>query len=252
MQLHLSAQRLDDRRALLRQLDQLRRGLDARDASQSYDQFERQAADLLAGGAARAFDLSREPGKLIERYDTSMFQCGFKVFEPSALGKQMLLARRLIEAGAGFVTVQSAGWDFHADANNPGIKPGMEMLGRPLDKALSAFLEDLEARGLLDKVLTIVTGDFGRTPKINPRGGRDHWANLCTLAFFGGGLKMGQVIGKSDRTNSAPASDPISTPNLLSTIMHALFDVSILRVTRGMPSKLVKLIEDHKPITELL
>ncbi len=252
MQLHLSAQRLDDRRALLRQLDQLRRGLDARDASQSYDQFERQAADLLAGGAARAFVLSREPGKLIERYDTSMFQCGFKVFEPSALGKQMLLARRLIEAGAGFVTVQSAGWDFHADANNPGIKPGMEMLGRPLDKALSAFLEDLEARGLLDKVLTIVTGDFGRTPKINPRGGRDHWANLCTLAFFGGGLKMGQVIGKSDRTNSAPASDPISTPNLLSTIMHALFDVSILRVTRGMPSKLVKLIEDHKPITELL
>ena len=125
-------------------------------------------------------------------------------------------------------------------------------IGRPLDKALSAFLEDLEARGLLDRVLTIVTGDFGRTPKINAKGGRDHWANLCTLAFFGGGLKMGQVIGKSDRTNSAPASDPISTPNLLSTIMHTLFDVSILRVTRGMPSKLVKLIEDHRPITELL
>src|SRR2546423_285157 len=94
-------------------------------------------------------------------------------------------ARRLIEAGAGFVTVQSAGWDMHADVNNPGIKAGMEMLGRPLDKALSAFLEDLEVRGLLDKVLVIVTGDFGRTPKINLRGGRDHWANLCTLALVG-------------------------------------------------------------------
>jgi uncharacterized protein (DUF1501 family) len=251
MKLHLPAERLDDRRQLLKQLDQLRRGLDERDAGQSYDQFERQAADLLTGGASKAFDLSREPAKLVERYDTSMFQCGFKVFEPSALGKQMLMARRLVEAGAGFVTVQSAGWDFHADVNNPGIKPGMEMLGPPLDKALSAFLEDLEARGLLDKVLTIVTGDFGRTPKINAKGGRDHWANLSTLAFFGGGLKVGQIIGKSDRNNGAPASDPISTPNLLSTIMHTLFDVSILRITRRMPSKLVKLIEDNKPILEL-
>jgi hypothetical protein len=251
MQLHLPAERLDDRRRLLKQLDGLKRGLDDRDTGQSYDQFERQAADLLAGGAARAFDLSREPPKLVERYDTSMYSCGFKVFEPSALGKQMLMAQRLIEAGAGFVTVQSAGWDMHADVNNPGIKAGMEMLGRPLDKALSAFLEDLEARGLLDKVLTIVTGDFGRTPKINARGGRDHWANLSTLAFFGGGLKMGQVIGKSDRTNGAPAGDPVSTPNLLSTVMHALFDVGILRVTRGVPTKLVKLIEDNKPIAEL-
>src|SRR6185437_11346428 len=122
----------------------------------------------------------------------------------------MLLARRLIEVGAGFVTVQSAGWDMHADGNNPGIKDGMEMLGRPLDTALSAFLEDVEQRGLLDKVLVLVTGDFGRTPKINNRGGRDHWANLCTLALFGGGLNMGQVIGRSGRNNDVPATEPIA------------------------------------------
>src|SRR5207302_468774 len=109
--------------------------------------------ELLLGGASKAFDLSAEKKETLERYDTGKFKCGKKVFEPSILGKQMLLARRLVEAGAGFVTVQSAGWDMHADGNNPGIKAGMEMLGRPLDRALSAFLEDVEARGLSDKVL---------------------------------------------------------------------------------------------------
>ena len=251
MQLRLPADRLEDRRELLKKLDALKRGLDDRDAGQGYGQFEQQALDLITGGAGKAFDLAKEKKEVVERYDTSSFQCGKKVFEPSVLGKQLLTARRLIEAGAGFVTVQSAGWDMHADGNNPGIKDGMEMLGRPLDKALSAFLEDVEQRGLSDKVLVIVTGDFGRTPKINKNGGRDHWANLCTLALFGGGLKVGQVIGKSDRTNGQPAGDPVSTPNLMATVMHALFDVSVLRVTRGLPSNLVKLVESTKPIEAL-
>src|SRR5262249_43972375 len=158
----------EDRRLLLRKLDGLKRNLDL---GEGLDPFEQQALTLLAGGASKAFDLSQEDRKIVERYDTSMFKCGKKVFEPSILGKQMLLARRLVEAGAGFVTVQSAGWDMHADGNNPGIKDGMEMLGRPLDKALSAFLEDITQRGLLDRVLLVVTGDFGRTPKINKNGG---------------------------------------------------------------------------------
>src|SRR6185437_10502990 len=149
----------------------------------------------------------------------------------------MLLARRLIEAGAGFVTVQSAGWDMHADGNNPGIKDGMEMLGRPLDKALSAFLEDIEQRGMLDKVLLVVTGDFGRTPKINKKGG--------------GGLNVGQVIGKSGRNNDVPATEPITPANLLSTLMHTLFDVGKLRVARGLPANLIRRIESTKPIEAL-
>ena len=139
----------------------------------------------------------------------------------------------------------------HADGNNPGIKAGMEMLGPPLDRALSAFLEDIEQRGLSDKVLVILTGDFGRTPKINPRGGRDHWPNLCTLALWGGGLKVGQIIGKCDRTNSVPTTTPYSTPNLLATVMHTLFDVGTLRIARGLPTDLVKLIENNRPIEEL-
>jgi uncharacterized protein (DUF1501 family) len=248
MDLHLPIERLEDRRLLVRKLDGLKRGLDL---GEGLDPFAQQAVTVLTSGVGKAFDLSRENHKVVERYDTSTFQCGKKVFEPSILGKQMLLARRLIEAGAGFVTVQSAGWDMHADVNNPGVKDGMEMLGRPLDHALSAFLEDVEQRGLSDKVLLVVTGDFGRSPKINKNGGRDHWPNLCTLALFGGGLNVGQVIGKSARNNDVPASEPITPVNLLSTLMHALFDVGVLRVTRGLPANLVRLIESTKPIEAL-
>lgn len=251
MTLHLPADRLEDRRALLHQLGELQRGLDARDARAGFDQFEQQAVDLLMSGAGKAFDLSGEDRKTIDRYDTSMFKTGKKVFEQSALGKQLLMARRLVESGAGFVTVQSAGWDMHADGNNPGIEAGMEMLGRPLDRALSAFLEDIEQRGLSEKVLVIVTGDFGRTPKINGKGGRDHWASLCTLGLWGGGLNTGQVIGRSDRNNGKPASNPYDAGNLLSTVMHALFDVGVMRVARDLPRDLLKLIEDRPPIEEL-
>src|SRR4029079_14361641 len=119
--------------------------------------------------------------------------------------------------------------------NNPGMSRGMEMLGGPLDKAVSAFLEDVESRGLSDKILLIITGDFGRTPKVNARGGRDHWSNLCTLAFAGGGLKMGQVIGESDSAAATPTGSAVRTPHLMATVMHALFDVPKLRLQAGVP-----------------
>lgn len=251
MLLNVPAERLSDRRALLQELDRIRRGTDSAAVRERLGEYEQQAADLLLGGAGRALDLTREDQRTRQLYDTSMYMTGKRTFDSSQIGQQMLLARRLIEAGAGFVTVQSAGWDNHADGNNPGILEGMEMLGHPLDKALAAFLSDLEVRGLSDKVLTVLTGDFGRTPTINARGGRDHWANLCTLAFWGGGLRMGQVIGQSDRQNRVPASTPIGPGNLLSTIMHFLFDVGQLRISRGVPSTLTRLIEDHRPIGEL-
>lgn len=177
---------------------------------------------------------------------------GHKTFRPSTLGQQMLLARRLVENGAGFVTVHSAGWDMHADGNNPGIVKGMNMLGTTVDKAVSAFLEDLESRGLSDKVLLVITGDFGRTPKVNKNGGRDHWASLGTLAFAGGGLRMGQVIGKSDRNNGEPAEDPVTPQMLLGTVMHTLFDIGQLRVARGVPRDLVQLVENAPTIRHLL
>jgi uncharacterized protein (DUF1501 family) len=248
LKLNLPADRLNDRRELLQKLDTLRREVDAVAPGQSYDVFQQQAVDLLTGSAAKVLDLSTEDSKRVERYDTSMYECGKKVFQPSILGKQMLLARRLVEAGAGFVTVQSAGWDMHADGNNPGIESGMKMLGPTVDRALSAFLEDLEQCGLLSRTLVIVTGDFGRTPKVNKNGGRDHWNRLCTLALAGAGLPGGAVFGQSDPTNSEPAADPVTVSNLLGTVMHTLFDIGKVRLIRGLPAELARAVEAARPI----
>jgi len=251
MQLRLPAERLDDRRELLKQLDRMKSGIDSRDTGTGYGQFEHQAMELIANGAGKAFDLTKEPKVMLDKYDTAGFKCGKKVFEPSTLGKQFLMARRLIEAGCGFITVQSAGWDMHADGNNPPVKEGMEMLGRPLDKALSAFLDDLQDRGLLEKTLVVVTGDFGRTPKINKNGGRDHWANLCTLAFFGGGIRGGQVIGKSAKNNDVPATDPYHAGHLFATLFHHAFDVGAMRVARGVPTTILNAATASKVIDGL-
>jgi hypothetical protein len=246
----VSPDRLDDRKLLLNKLDNVKRAIDASGNISGLDRFEGQALDMIVRGAGEAFDISKEDPKLVERYDTGKFRVGKKLFQPSSLGKQMLMARRLVEAGCGFVTVQNSGWDMHADGNNPGIGPGMDMLGPPLDQAVSAFLEDTASRGLLDKVLLIITGDFGRTPTINARGGRDHYPSLSTLAFCGGGLAKGQIIGQSTPKNDAPASEPITLANLHSTVLHALFDVGQMRLDPGIPRDLARLAEP-KPIEEL-
>jgi uncharacterized protein (DUF1501 family) len=251
LSLRIPAERLDDRKSLLTKLDTAKREIDASGNVAGADRFEQQALEMIVRGAGEAFDIKREDKRLIERYDTSKFRVGKKVFQPSALGRQMLLARRLVEAGCGFVTVQNSGWDMHADGNNPGIAAGMEMLGRPLDKAVSAFLEDLDSRGLTDKVLLIITGDFGRTPTINKNGGRDHYPRLCTLAFAGGGLARGQIIGQATRKNDAPAADPIRPAHLASTVIHALFDVGLMRLDPSVPRDLARLAE-APPIAELL
>ena len=206
---------------------------------------------VILGSAADTFDLSQEDPRLLESYDTSAMKIGHKVFRESTLGHQMLLARRMVEAGAGFVTVHSAGWDMHADGNNPGMVKGMNMLGWTVDKAVSAFLSDLEARGLSEKVLLVMTGDFGRTPTINKRGGRDHWAKLGTLAFAGGGLPMGQVIGRADRRNGEPSDNPISPSMMMGTILRTLFDYGQLRIAQGIPQEIVRHVEDAHPISEL-
>jgi hypothetical protein len=252
MRLNLPAERLADRRQLLAQIDGLRREIDASGVMDGVDKFHQQAAELVLGGAASAFDFRQEDSRLVARYDTSAIRIGHKVFRPSTLGQQMLVARRLCEAGCGFVTVHSAGWDMHADGNNPGMVIGMEMLGRTLDKAVSAFLDDVHARGLEEEILLVISGDFGRTPKINARGGRDHWTKLCTLAFAGGGLAMGQVIGQSAKNADVPASEPITVSQMMGTIMHTLFDAGQLRLAAGVPRELSTLVEANQPIRELV
>ena len=129
---------------------------------------------------------------------------------------------------------------------------GIASLVPAVDKAVSAFIEDVERRGLSEKILLVITGEFGRTPKINKNGGRDHWGNLCTLAFVGGGLRMGQVIGRSDRTAGAPASEPISSSQVLATVMHTLFDLQEVRVLPGLPNEVTTAVAGGEPIRELV
>ncbi len=260
MKLRMAEDRLDDRRNLLAKLDRIKREIDATGVVDSADRFRQQAFDVILGGVAEAFDLSKEDPKTVERYDTSALDVSADLYRkknknlrgqsPIALGKQMLLARRLVEAGCGYVTVCSAGWDMHGNAF--GINDGMPLLGSAVDIAASAFIEDLQERGLLDRVLLIITGEFGRTPKINSKAGRDHWGNLCTLAMAGGGLRVGQVIGQSDRTASRPATEPIGVQHLLATVMHSLFNVGLIRIEQSLPTLLRVAIQAGHPIEQLM
>lgn len=254
--LNIEPERLERRRGLLDSLDRLRARVETRPGERrsalgTVDGYREQAFDLMLGKGAKAFDLSEESPELLARYDTSHVMIGHRAFRKSTLGHQMLTARRLVEAGCGFVTVHSAGWDMHADGNNPPMVKGMNMLGRTLDQALSVFLEDVADRGLTDKILLVVTGDFGRTPKINNRGGRDHWANLGPLMFSGGGLPGGAVVGRSDRRNAEPNSEPVTPGDMMGTILHSLFDVGEMRVARGVPRDLLAIVENTSPIPGL-
>ena len=213
------------------------------------DPLREQAYSTLLGGVAGAFDLSKEDVKTVRRYDTAPLvrpdQISKKwnnynhyVDNAKALGKLLLLARRLCEAGCGFVTVTTSFvWDMHADVNNATVEEGMSYMGPPLDHALAAFLDDVEARGLSDKILLVAVGEMGRVPRLNPSGGRDHWGNLGPLLLAGGGLKMGQVIGQSTRDAGEPASEPVRISNLVATMLQRLIDPTELRLDTSVPAK---------------
>jgi hypothetical protein len=259
MQLSSPAERFDDRRSILAQLDNLRRQIDAGGRIEGLDRLQQQAYDVITGGVARAFDLSHEDPRTIARYDTG--HCfrndevqvwGDMRRSTNLLGRQMLLARRLVESGVGFVTVSDCGWDMHSNGNSPKGLNGMKWLGPQLDHAVAAFIEDCEARGLRDKVLLVVTGEMGRTPRINNNGGRDHYGELTPLLVYGGGLQMGHVVGQSDATASRPQTEPYDPSNLMSTIMHTLFDVGRLRLDPTLSTDVVNVIQSGSPIVPLL
>jgi Protein of unknown function (DUF1501) len=247
MKLKIPMGRLDDRRSLLAGLDRLKRTFDVSTAA-GLDNITQQAFSTILGGAAEAFDLSKEDPKLVARYDTApLVRPGqidkkwnnHKRYADNAksLGKLLLLARRLCERGAGFVTVTTNFvWDMHADVNNATMEEGMRYMGVPFDHAVSAFLEDVHNRGLSDQILLVCCGEMGRTPRINKRGGRDHWGNLAPLLLSGGGLKMGQVIGQSNSQAAEPQTEPLRIPRLIGTILNTLFDTGSLRLNRSVPT----------------
>jgi hypothetical protein len=264
MQLAIARDRLDDRRGLLSRLDGLRRSVDASGALEGMDKFQEQAFHTILGGVADAFDLSKEDPRTLARYDTSQLvrpeniDRKWKNYENyvdhgKSLGKLLLLARRLCEAGCGFVTITTNFvWDNHADVNNTGVAEGMKYCGLPLDHAVSAFLEDVRARGLSDKILLVCSGEMGRTPKINKNGGRDHWGSLAPLLLAGGGLPMGRVIGQSTRDVAEPLTEPVTIKHLVATIMHTLLDVGELRLQPGLPRDLARVLTEGEPIPGLL
>ena len=261
MLLNLPRGRLGDRRGLLSKLDNLKKSLDGN--SGGLDRFREQAFEALLGGAGDAFDLSKEDPKVVERYDTAPlvpYSSIRKVWNNhknyrdhvNSLGKLMLMARRLVERGCGFVTVTTNFvWDFHADKNNATVTEGMHYVGHPFDHAVSAFIEDIHNRGLQDKVLLVCCGEMGRSPKINKNGGRDHWGKLAPLMLSGGGFNHGQVIGESTRDGGEPNSDPVTMNNLLGTVMHSLLDVGEVRLMENIPGKVKSLIADSEPIKNL-
>lgn len=264
LKLSMPRKRLDDRRNLLSQLDRLRHSLDRSAAWNAMDRMQAQAFDTILGGVAEAFDLAKEDPRTIARYDTSQLISPDRISKRwnnhknyadhgATLGKLLLMARRLCEAGAGFVTVTTNFvWDMHADANNATMEEGMEYCAKPFDHAVSAFIEDCAARGLSDKILLVCCGEMGRTPRINKNGGRDHWGGLAPLMLSGGGLRMGQVVGQSTRDAGEPATTPIAIRHLLATIMHTLFDVPQLRLVPGVPPEIAQLATGSDPIAELL
>jgi hypothetical protein len=202
------AGRLRGRRGLLAAVDERRKALDT---APGFDAYHRKALDLVTSPAAwSAFDLSREPARLRDRYGRNAF------------GQGLLLARRLVEAGVGLVTVNwardDAFWDTHAN-NFRDLK---EKLLPPFDLGFSALLEDLATRGLLDETLVVCLGEFGRTPAINKQAGRDHWAACNSVVLAGGGVRPGCVHGASDRQAAYPTSVPVTPDDLAATIYHLL------------------------------
>jgi len=263
LSLNVSPQRFTERRLLLENLDLAQRWFHEDGGAQSMSRLQQQAFDTVLKGVASAFDLSRENPLTLARYDTAPLvrvDSIRKVWNnheryrdhSQTLGKLMLLARRLCERGAGFVTVTTNFvWDMHADKNNATVREGMDYVGRPFDHAVSAFIEDVESRGLSEKILLVCCGEMGRSPKINAKGGRDHWGRLAPLMLYGGGLKTGQVIGHSTRDGSEPASSPVTMANLTSTIMHSLFDIGELRLLPDLSTDMLIAMTGTSPIAGL-
>lgn len=263
MRLTLPLARLDDRRQILSRIDRVRWSADV-GLSDGIDRLREQAYRVILGSVADAFDVKKEDAATLARYDTSTLVRPETISKQwnnhkhyrdhsQTLGKLLLLARRLCEAGCGFVTVTTSFvWDMHADVNNAGVDEGMGYMGLPLDYALSALIDDLEARGLDDRILVVVCGEMGRTPRLNARGGRDHWGNLAPLLLYGGGLPKGQVIGQSTRDGGEPLSDRVTIKNLLGTILHTLLNTSEVRIARGVPSDVNRLLTEAEPIAGLL
>jgi hypothetical protein len=202
-----TAQQLADRDRLRGTFDTRFRSLDQADLPAGLDRFQQQAVDILRSDRVRkAFDTSGEPSAVRESYG------------PTPFGRCALTARRLIEAGARFVTVGLPGWDTHAG----NFRTLRQQLLPQLDRVLAALVTDLRDRGLLDRTVVYCAGEFGRTPRVNGLAGRDHWARSMAVFLAGGGVKGGAVYGATDANGMAPETNPCSPADVSATVMSLL------------------------------
>jgi len=241
----LSLSQLQDRRKLLSSVDRLKREMNA-GQMQALDRFTAGAFDVLTSSKlADALDLSKEDPKVRERYGTGQ-PYNYQFDGAPTVNEHPLLARRLIEAGVRVVTLSYGRWDSHSK-NFDLVRDH----GTKLDQCLSALIEDLEQRGMLDDVTVIAWGEFGRTPRINKNAGRDHWPNVSCAVLAGGGMKVGQVIGATNRLGEVPAERPVDFQEIFATLYHNLgIDVATARLIdpAGRPQYLV----EKTPIAELV
>ena len=236
--------RLKGRKSLLNALDQYQAQKESQlGFAQEHDRFTERALSISTSRKAKdAFNLSQESDALRDRYGRNR------------VGQGMLMARRLIEAGVRFVTIQGYvdtgiyAWDHHW-----GIFPHLDIQLPIYDQSYSALLEDLHQRGLLESTLVITAGEFGRTPRINDnkRGpGRDHWGRCFSLTMGGGGVKTGAVVGSSDKYSSSPADRPVSVPDFVATVYETLgLDPTASTISQGRP---IKMLPEGTPVRELL
>jgi uncharacterized protein (DUF1501 family) len=217
----LSVERLAGRRQLLGDLDSIRRTVDGSGAMEAMDEFQQKAWEIVTGPEARrAFDLDAEPMKIRQRYG---FHPEFKAPTSDRCGcpawsQRILLARRLVEAGVRLVTVDLRWWDTHVE----GIESMRDGFAARWDQAYTALLEDLEQRGLLDSTMVIAWGEFGRTPVLNAKNGRDHWPGVFSAAVAGGGIQGGRVVGASDAKGAYPQDNAKDPQDVLATMYHHL------------------------------
>lgn len=253
MKLHeITLDRLNDRRSLLNRLDDYRRLVEASEVAAGVDAFSQQAFDILTSSKlAEALDLEREDPEVRARYgkdDPEALSPRLGELGYQALMSKFLLARRAVEAGARCVTVSFADFDWHG--NN--FKSGRKVLPL-LDQGVAALVQDLHERGMEKDVTVIVWGEFGRTPRVNERAGRDHWPNVACALLAGGGMQTGQVIGSTDRLGGEAADRPVHFQDVFATLYHNLgidIDQATVADLNGRPQYLVA--DGHEPIRELV
>ncbi|HAY78702.1 MAG TPA: DUF1501 domain-containing protein [Planctomycetaceae bacterium] len=248
----VTLRRVDDRKSLLARVDRLARGIDRSGEIEAADEFNRAALNIITSGKARqAFDLTQESAATLKLYGQHRW------------GKMALLARRLVESGVSFVTINTAPdslcWDWHLNIVNDdrpadgsqGPSRGMDISGPPLDQMITALVTDIYQRGLDKKVLLVVWGEFGRTPRVNKTGGRDHWGSLMSILMAGGGLKVNQVIGSSSKKGEVPTDRPVAPTDVLATVYRHL-GINTRQHTLTPQGRPIPILPDGEPIRELI